>query len=609
VRATGLRGAFILARTSEGNFAKFQIVPGPDLLISRLAVYDRNGCIIKLAANLTIHASQGCDLERARETTTRPDFWWRSLVLPGPLHREFYLESHPQCPVIFHVWKSFDDVTFAELRAAEYATARVDAPVLARQVLFCRSGAGRYAKLLVEEGTALTVRRLVVYEDGGAVRLSRSDLQMPPNSSLDLETGFVASAAGADRETADLWWLNPPLAGLAQTGRFLAPARGAAISFRSYFQMRKYRALLASAPIRNAMVFVDAGGTRSYDAWSKAEKLHLDEFLYLRESGAALPIAGPPPLGAFGAMTPCDAWKIYLAHVAQSLWADANGRVSWRLEAASTEHLEHLFDMRKLMEYENGHRFKYDLMGAVTDWSPEISYRFLADGGFVRADPWETIKALTEWCGANLLHMNATDGTVDQVYGYHGLPPVDRMIYPLPTARGHVTEACWCTSGFFAAVLRSVNIPVRHGRSLFDGLSHSRPEFFTVGQSLAHGDDPYNGFVKPGHNSVPVERIFFDDAALQAQIDNPAPLPGRTVSQTAEFNKNKRLASLGVEFLTDYPLVARCIDQRSGQTGTASELWQMLHDFYTDAEIDAIAARCDAETATIPRGCTSFFWN
>src|SRR6185312_73454 len=103
-------------------------------------------------------------------------------------------------------------------------------------------------------------------------------------------------------------------------------------------------------------------------------------------------------------------------------------------------------------------------------------------------------------------------------------------------------------------------------------------------------------------NSVPIDRIFLDDAALQAQIDNPVPLPGKTVEQTGEYNLYRRLAALGVEYLTDDLLVARCNDQRLGQTGTASQLWQELHDYYTDAEIDAIAARCDAETATIPRG-------
>lgn len=248
-------------------------------------------------------------------------------------------------------------------------------------------------------------------------------------------------------------------------------------------------------------------------------------------------------------------------------------------------------------------------MGAVTHWSPSISYDFLDGNGMVKASPWETIQAVTDWARAHLIHITGfmfdTDGgpfatQADQwqhIYGYRGLPLVDKMLFPLP-GRKHTTHGCWGTDGFLAALLRTVNIPVRHGRSNFSGFHHSRAELFSVGQNLAHGDDPYNAWVRLGHNDVPVHRIFMDNAALAAQIDGVVPA-------TASFNHRRRLAALGVELKTDHLLRLRCQDIAQGLTGHDMNVWEQLHQFFTDAEIDVIVADCDAAIAAIPGGCAA----
>jgi hypothetical protein len=178
------------------------------------------------------------------------------------------------------------------------------------------------------------------------------------------------------------------------------------------------------------------------------------------------------------------------------------------------------------------------------------------------------------------------------------------MIHPLP-GRRHTTHGCWGTDGFLAAVLRTVNIPVRHGRSNFSGASHSRAEFFTVGRNLGHGDDPYNGWVRLGHNNVPIHRIFYSDAEISSLIDSPAALPGKTVAETASYNHARHSVALAVEFKTEYLLRYRCQDIGSGTTGAASQVWINLHEFYTDAQISAIVTECDAAIAAIPGGCAS----
>ena len=178
------------------------------------------------------------------------------------------------------------------------------------------------------------------------------------------------------------------------------------------------------------------------------------------------------------------------------------------------------------------------------------------------------------------------------------------MLFPLP-GRKHITHGCWGTDGFFAALLRTINIPVRHGRSLFTGGHHSRAEFFTVGRNLAHGDHPYNRWTLLGHNNVPIHRIFLTDAQIESLVDSPVPLPGKDVPATAGFHMARLFADLAVEFKTDTLLGLRCTDIAKGNTGHEMEVWKRLNEFHTDAEINAIVVQCNAAIAAIPGGCAS----
>src|SRR5439155_10714449 len=113
--------------------------------------------------------------------------------------------------------------------------------------------------------------------------------------------------------------------------------------------------------------------------WTYAEKAALWEFLYLRETGQSLPIPGPPTLTRGSYMSHCDAVKIYLAHVAQTLWIEANAIVSWKLTAVSSDYLAYLLDMRTLLKFTPGlgHSFDQFVMGSVTDWTPAMSLQLL----------------------------------------------------------------------------------------------------------------------------------------------------------------------------------------------------------------------------------------
>jgi hypothetical protein len=413
----------------------------------------------------------------------------------------------------------------------------------------------------------------------------------------------------------DIWWEAETA---NTTTHYLTPLNGAKFSFESYYQYEKYLPLLKNSGIRSALV-ISGSSDRNYDTWTQVEKLQLREFVYLLETNKPLPITGQPALTSDTFMSSCDATKIYMAHVAQSLWVDANNKVTWKLNTATANHLTHLFDMRKLFKFTSGsgHSFDFFVMGAVTHWSPAISYKFLVDNAMIKADMWGTIKAVAEWVRANLQHILGFNGPQpggpfatqqDQwefLYGYRGLPPVDKVISPLP-GKKHITLGCWGTDGFFAAVLRTVNIPVNHGRSNFSGNNHSRAEFFTESKNLKHGDDPYNGWVRLGVNNVPIHRIFLTNAEITSLIDAPVALPGKTVPETASFNHAKFSLDLAIEFKTSYLLKFRCQDKVSGiNTGAGSKVWENLNEFYTNAQIAAIVADCDTAIAAIGGGCAT----
>lgn len=596
-----LHSRIILCKTDQGNFAKIYVKSGPTLYINELVVYNPSGCIIKTAKNLTVAATYSFDIDNAVQTSTGADFWWHALSSTDS-------RFDPKNGATFFMTPDFDDVTFSNVQTASYKNMKVDREWLGTQVLYCKSGQGRFAKLQVEAANDLLVRKMVVYNANGTVFLSKANFTIPQTGTLDVDAGTVNTG------TADLWWQAA-----TATQFWLTPVGGATISFESYERYEKYLPFFQNTPIKASMV-ISGSTNRNYDAWTDAEKLQLREFIYLKETNSPLPITGPPVLTSGKFMNNCDAIKIYMAHVAQSLWVDANNKTTWKITGASSSYLEHLFDMRKLYLFSaaNGYSFDTFVMGNVTDWNPGFNYNFLDSLGLIKPTAWETIKAFTDWCRAKLIHILGHTSTGfggpfasqedqwDYLFGYRYLPPVDKVLNPLPD-RWHITHGCWGTDGLLAAVLRAVNIPVKHGRSNLSGASHSRAEFFSVGQNLRHGDDPYNGWVRLGINNVPVEKIFLTNAQLTNLIDAPPALPGKTVPETASFNHSKIYIELAVQYKTNYILDKRCADKASGVfTGAGSQIWSNLHDYYTDAQIATICVDLDAAIAAIPGGCAGF---
>lgn len=623
VSGAALAYRIVFAKTTEGNYAKFQLKTGSSLNIIRLTLYNPEGCIIKTAANISISGSGLCDLDNAAITgagSVSADFQWKP---SGPPRGSYSLV--PQNGASFHLFHGFDEITFKEIKTAPYETKSVPASALKEQVLFLRTSTGFYAKVLLNYRTllkgTLEIRRLVYYDRKGTVL-------------IDLENVTLADWQKYAKDKRFQGLADFQLGGLALRPSLLVPSNGAAISFQSHFKMAKYSSLLKNVNIINSLGFYTPADSavRYYDRWTREEKLFLNEYLYAWET-RDIPVSGPPALTGDQWISFWDAWKIYVSHVAQSLWFDANTLAAWRLAAMPNEQLNRLLHMRYLcLGPVSAQGYEFSAVSSATlQWNPDFSYQFMA-GRIDPSNQLETIKALLNWCRENLVHIlaynsnqpggpfNSSADQYEYLYGYRAGPLADKMISPLP-GRDHVTAGCGGTTAFLALLLRTVNIPVFAETSMFGDLSdpnaradgHSQTRFPSVGQNLAHGDDPYDMRVKQAEyqQPVPIEAILYSDSELDSQINNPAPLAGLTKTQTTTYYQERKFWGLAIQYTTFGLVYQRCFDLHSGALPQIPKELTLLG--YSAAQIQAIEAQADSALAVIAAqdglsdGCDSVY--
>ncbi|MEM1000358.1 MAG: hypothetical protein AAGN35_25115 [Bacteroidota bacterium] len=351
------------------------------------------------------------------------------------------------------------------------------------------------------------------------------------------------------------------------------------------FDLAPYRSLLAITKIAEAIIWESTRGPRNYTQWTAAEKNALDAAIRTLENNGNPAPAAPPTILPGNVISAADAWQIYLAHVAQSLWVDVNNRVPWKLNGHTPGHLRLIFDGRKLLSFgvnSGQYYFATGNLGGVTAWNPKIAYEFLDNFGMIKPSPLNTLYALTDWMRGHLIHISSSHVLTDQ-FGYPGRPPVDKVLYALD-GKKHVTAGCWGTTGLYNAVLRTVNIPVESGRIDFSGGNHSRPIFPSLDRSMPHGDDPYSAPTIPSGVPIPTAELFYNLAEMRRRFIAPTPdcagSTCNTVGEQASYNagrdqvelafglKGDRLlhlyATRGAAYLDDYftgPFVGGSIQQ------------------------------------------------
>lgn len=320
-----------------------------------------------------------------------------------------------------------------------------------------------------------------------------------------------------------------------------------------------YHTLLAINKIATNVIWENATGVRNYTQWTNAEKAALDNAIRSLENGQNPTLSQPPALLPGNDISPADAWTIFLAHIAQSLWVDVNNKVNWNLSDYSSDNLNLLLDGRKLIRYlpsNNLYGFEVGNMGNVTPWNAKVAFDFMDNFGLIQSSGQATLYKLTDWMRGHLIHISGGADLVAQ-FGYAGPPPVDKVLYPLEGKR-HITAGCWGTTGLYNAVLRTVNIPVQSGTMGLGGGTHSRPIFPSLNKSMPHGDDPYTATLIPSGVPVPTANIFYSLADMNSKFSNPTPdcVGGNcnTVGDQASYNQGKDHLKLAFDLKGDWVL-------------------------------------------------------
>jgi hypothetical protein len=275
-----------------------------------------------------------------------------------------------------------------------------------------------------------------------------------------------------------------------------------------------YDSILLDPKIKANLNWENASGaagltsTQTTDLFGKIRALELER-----------PVSAPlPSIDLPVRFSETEAWEIFSVNVAHSLWIERNELVEWKLMDMADEHVASILDGRRWFTYLPESNEYAPLYGSVTPNNPSASYDFLDGFGLIRPDQLETISALTRWARARLMH-NFGQDPVEQ-YGYGGLPPVDRILFPL-AGRLHITPGCAGTTGLYVSILRAINIPVERAFTNLVNSLHCRPDFPTVDRSMPHGDDPYSSMLANSSQSLPIAAVFYSGAEMRELFLEP----------------------------------------------------------------------------------------
>ncbi|MBX2822357.1 MAG: T9SS type A sorting domain-containing protein [Rhodothermaceae bacterium] len=405
----------------------------------------------------------------------------------------------------------------------------------------------------------------------------------------------------------------------------------ATTGLNAFGQYEAYEVLLNAPDISPSVTWYSDNSTLpvAYADWSDQQKADLRAIIESLEAGEAYPMDAPPQLVTSYYISRDDAWTIFLSHIAHSLWVEVNQKVPWSILEYEKENLDLLFDGSLMFSCPGVDTcvFNTSTYGRVTDWNVRLTYDFLSQQGMIRETAEETLWAFTYWGRRNLVHILGADSNPDgyeRLYGYRGYPLLNRILDPLP-GKTHITAGCWGTAGVFKGVLRAVNIPVRSTTTHFGSPSndsralHSRFEMPTIGVGTTHGDDIYNGWLRPTkNNNVHSSFVFHPIQWLDDFIDDPKELDCNdswcnSPEDQAAFNKDKYVKRIAAFYFSDTMMRYRTSNGtedilpdsylnalKGVSIGGQTHIFAV--PFFTDDEIDDITKRLDDEVRRIGEG-------
>lgn len=349
--------------------------------------------------------------------------------------------------------------------------------------------------------------------------------------------------------------------------------------------------LNARVYLRNAINWEFPGGIyKNYTEWTAAQKAELEANYRIVLNNSLLDLSEAPPLAyvphgtetAVTYLSSALAWKYYLGHVAHSLVVEADDRVNWSLADQTEEERKIILDGKAffLLREDNTYHISRGTFGGVTYGNPSRLFKFLIDNDLIGSSHLSTICNLIGW-SRQMVHFTGAheaDNVYDQ-WQYYGLPPIERVINgtiqtSLPSnGVKHRTGGCHGTVGFFRALLRIINIPVRREA----GGGHALHGFPTIDKYLSHGDDPYNGFFRRS-TEIPNSELLISQATFN-QWFTDASDPGQNVG--------RRVRELALQYLPLYLLRMHCTDLSAGRNHAESDVAAAFDNNYSVAQLEA----------------------
>ena len=314
-------------------------------------------------------------------------------------------------------------------------------------------------------------------------------------------------------------------------------------------------------------------------------------------------------------LKPKDAWKYYLAYVAQCLTVEIDKLVHWSLLKYNQKQLELLLDSRTLFEYFKS-RNVYSILrwhgslfnhGSATPGDPVRIYDFLDKEKLIGITRWDSIGHLLGWCRENMYHYDNgnTPESYEEYWQFEGYPPVERVISGTKHPKlgfQHFTAGCWGTTGFLRTVLRTINIPVvleeRCGHALPYFVYSTKHRFY-----LSHGDDPYNKLYKVTTFKFPPIDLVIDHYKFDRWFDKN--LPAETICN----NVGRHVFELALEYLPDEILKIYCDDLTNGKTKENGRLYaEIFKNHISLDELERMGLWNRLEKVVEERGgCDSIF--
>jgi hypothetical protein len=382
-----------------------------------------------------------------------------------------------------------------------------------------------------------------------------------------------------------------------------------------------------------------------------------DPFSIDTTHGSDVPVNLAGPTDTDTIVSPDDAWHYYIDSVGLSLAAELGHWYRWGIRWGVNIFnwdLKYLFDSDQMFaaNYWDFSQLSYRVIssdtfvpgwpihGAATPTSPLASLELLMrQQALVRDSMDGTLYAALDWGRDNLVHFNGPfeRSSEERVWQYPGLPPVVRVIqgtWAFEDGQGfgdhawgvqNFTMGCHGTSGFYKAVLRSVNIPVKVENNAFhSGMSFPMWPPWAIAGHITHSDSIYSQTFRDQNLGLPFEHptttpessanVIADDSEYQVWFDPSFSLAQRIANVTLS---EQRYLAFWQPVPTTYTMRLYCADLAAGVSHANSRIYREL--FFSQAvglaptglTLEDLEGAfywewLEWRRATIPGGCAAF---